>query len=410
MASQNLIIVLVAALFARFGSACPLVVEGDELPGLVGTKSIGVFAERNGTIVEVPFQIDPRNERGYFTFGADLSAFSSRRDRMTVSSDDAGRQLNKAELDALSKKCQSKRIYEISFLWKGRFEKFVYVARCQNKLSEAKSSVSFHPNERELMSSRYRYRFNESNAMLFDAIEVPKGQTIATDSDLLIHSDIKSFPSMNFGKDDLESEIERTKIGTLANTARISFFLNILFFRINLDLKTDASFFADAAHIPMIMTLPVDATKYLNRHSGVLYTFEIPQNVRLTSLNMPDALSAHKLPIESRTDEGLIRCEGEICRYRLAVTDANNYSLNLDLTLKQSLVEKSFFPTFVEDVKIFSNTYGWPKSTSEKKRIGFYFEVSGLPKGEHPWDLWISFGQNHSGDCPQLPLKIRSVR
>jgi len=44
-------------------------------------------------------------------------------------------------------------------------------------------------------------------------------------------------------------------------------------------------------------------------------------------------------------------------------------------------------------------------------RIGVYFEVSGLPKGRHLWDFWLSLGDKREGKsaCPH-PVHYHKVR
>jgi hypothetical protein len=82
----------------------------------------------------------------------------------------------------------------------------------------------------------------------------------------------------------------------------------------------------------------------------------------------------------------------QACEYRLEIPTEQKRLL-LKITIDPVLVRRGMFPWFVPDVKALQNDMKWslPSSLDLKNRVGLYFEVSGLPKGSHPWDFWISF-------------------
>jgi len=250
--------------------------------------------------------------------------------------------------------------------------------------------VSYDQPAAEILSRFYRYKFKTANHMLFDEVvlRAPKDIVVARDSRLYIKSDIRNFFTLNFSSSDIESQLMEKRIEPMAAFASLGFYLKVLFFKITLDLSTDVAFFESSANIPMVMTLPVNAYDRLNRKSGVLYDFEVGDAVDSKSMDVhmpildPDALRG------DFATAGLNYCTGN-CNYELVIPTGNK-QLKMQIRIHKSLVEKGMFPWFVRDVSKVREKMGW-SVTESKGRVGLYFEVSGLPKGSHPWDFWISF-------------------
>jgi hypothetical protein len=244
------------------------------------------------------------------------------------------------------------------------------------------------------VSSRfYRYKFKPENQMLFSEVALRSGsnQVVARDSDLYIRADVRNFFSLNFSSRDIESKMMDHRVEPLAALASLGFYLKILFFRLTLDLRTDVAFFESAANIPMVMTLPVDAQKRLHPKSGVLYSFELGDGVRKGDLNinmpvlMSDSISGDFI------GKGKSYCR-ELCLYDISLKTSEK-TLKMQISIARHLVEKGFFPWYVDDVAAAKQNMNWALKQQQlsKQRVGIYFEVSKLPKGSHPWDFWISF-------------------
>ena len=277
----------------------------------------------------------------------------------------------------------------------------VWLASCDqgvvDKISTKASRVIYDPQAATVASSLYSYKFKASNHMLFERVAI-SGKTpkvIVTDSDLYIRSDIKNFFTLNFNSGDIESKIEERRGESLSQLASVGFYLRVLFFKLTLDLRTDVAFFESSANIPMVMTLPVNASKRLNRKSGVLYSFKVDDAIDLSAIrpSMPTLTPSN---IEGDiAAAGLLACGAlseQACEYRLEIP-AEQKRLLLQINIDPVLVRRGMFPWFVPDVKALQNDMKWslPSSLDLKNRVGLYFEVSGLPKGSHPWDFWISF-------------------
>jgi hypothetical protein len=275
----------------------------------------------------------------------------------------------------------------------------LYIAICQDEVSKMASKyirpVSYDLKEGVLESTRYQYRFKPSNHMLFDSVKIKSSKNgeieVAKDADLLIRADVKKFFNMQFDTSDIESKMKSSRGENVGAFANVGFYLNILFFKIAMDLTTDVMFFRNSSYIPMVLTTPVDAKKYLNHKSGVLYSFELPEKIKVSqSMQMP-VLSGEYASAEV----GLPYCKDSSCLFqvRFEHEHAREESLVMELILSRELVSQGMFPQFVQDVSSVAHSMEWElkKEHLQKKRVGFYMEISGLSQGGHPWDFWLDF-------------------
>lgn len=275
-----------------------------------------------------------------------------------------------------------------------------YLAHCEDavikKIPLQPSRVRFDLNQGYLQSSRYHYKFNPKSHMLFESISVKSRDGISTelarDADLLIRADIRNFFSMQFDSSDITSMMKSYRSERVGAFGTLGFYLNILFFKISLDLNTDVRFFESSTHIPMILTVPVDGNKRLHPKSGVLYSFILTDAVQTPA--------QHEMPIlkdaPSSPAEGLKFCSDEVCIYKLTFSQVqpDAKALMMELKLPRSLVALGMFPHYVADVSNHAQDMKWSlsKTQTRQRRVGIYLEVSGLPKGEHSWDFWMELG------------------
>ena len=293
-----------------------------------------------------------------------------------------------------------------------RHERYGYLTSCGFQAAPQSPTpvVSFDRTGNRLESPTYRYLFNPDNYMQFDSISFhgPGGawEQIAADSRLLIRADVRNFFTMNFDSRQIESNLEATRLGPVGNLARVSFFLRILFFKIRMSLATDVAFFRDSGHIPMQVNIPVNAYEYLHPASGILYSWILSptaqrgaQHIDMPKLDVDEINKGFK----SLANAGRRWCVQELCRYKFGV-DIGEKRLSMELNVERRLIDRGFFPQFVDDVERYKDAMGWdidiPKG---QHRVGMYFEVSGLPEGGHPWDFWLRLGgPNDDGPatCP----------
>ncbi len=272
-----------------------------------------------------------------------------------------------------------------------------WLVSCRDEVTSSidvrSTRVTYRENSSEVYSKYYSYKFKKENHMLFEELTLKGNQdkVVARDSDLYIKSDVRNFFTLNFSSADIESKIMASRVEPMVALASLGFYLKVLFFKITLDLRTDAAFFESSANIPMIITLPVNAKKRLHPKSGVLYSFLPGDGVEVNDIKtdmprlVPQRLSGEYI------SEGLSRCQ-KVCAFELLVPSGEK-TLKLKLSINRSLVEKGLFPWFVPDVSAVTDGMEWSfrRGFDPKKRIGIYLEMSGLPEGSHPWDFWIGF-------------------
>ena len=373
----------------------------------------------------VPIQVNPVTADGRLKFYNDgdwKSNETESTDLLLINGKELGRK--RLALDR-SFPCKGSVVWEVQ---DPSSLKYGYLTNCRKKQrhqssfqlsgSDEPSKLKFEPGKHLLSSPTYRYQFNPENYMQFDQIEFaePTGWVeAARDSQLLIHADVENFFDMNFDSEDIESKLEVSRLGPVANLARVSFYLKILFFRINLSLSTDVGFFEDSGHIPMMINIPVDASDYLNAGSGVLYswlpgTYATQSNVEMPILK-PEEIRKGWQHL-AKIGQGW--CHGEQCNFRYTA-QVGKRSFSMSFKVKSSLVDRGFFPFFVQDVDGVNEVMDWQAKNSQgtlskAKRIGMYFEVSGLPEGEYPWDFWLKLGGpvEAEGLCP-APLSFAQV-
>ena len=272
-----------------------------------------------------------------------------------------------------------------------------WMASCSEEITKTINAkinrVSYDEARGSVASRFYNYKFKKDNNMLFEEVSLKSSPdvVIARDSDLYIRSDVKNFFTLNFSSADIESKLIEKRIDSLAALASLGFYLKVLFFKLTLDLRTDVAFFESSANIPMVMTLPVTASKRLHRKSGVLYSFQLGDAVSTTALKVDMPILKDKSIDGNFIQPGLFFCR-DICQYELVVPMAGK-QLKMRISMNRSLVEQGLFPWFVQDISAIQETMGWSlrRDLDLTRRVGLYFEVSKLPKGSHPWDFWISF-------------------
>lgn len=365
----------------------------------------------------MPVQVDPVDEEGHLRFFDDdayLRRDAEATDFVTFRLETFGRRFN-PKVDKLP--CRGDQVYE---LWDAAKKRYAYLTNCGSAATAVThpTAVSFdHPGHR-LESDTYRYRFNPDNYMQFDEIGFRNNlglfEPVAFDSKLMIRADVRKFFTMHFDSDEIISKLEASRLGPVGDLARLSFFLKILVFKIKMSLSTDVGFFSDSGHIPMMVSLPVNSYDYLHPRSGILYSWKLgpsaakaPKIVDMPLLD-PEAV---KKGASHLATVGKKHCRGGLCDYRYTV-EIGPRRLSMDLGIQRALVDRGFFPIYVDDVEKYREAMGWEIDKKDATgRVGMYFEVSGLPKGGHPWDFWLKLGS--TGDqtkrCPAW-VRVATVK
>lgn len=357
----------------------------------------------------IPLQVDPIDGDGHLVFFED-SSYMNRAvdayDYLNFRVEDFGERFDPTK-DKLP--CAGSLVYEVK---DDAGKRYAYLTNCGLVAAPVSHPflVAFDKKNHRLESATYQYKFNPENYMQFSSIAFRGADgwdVVAEDSRMLIRADVKNFFTMNFDSRQIESHLEESRLGPVGDLARLSFYLRILFFKIDLRLSTDVGFFLDSGHIPMMVNIPVNAYEYLHPASGILYTWALSPAAEagVKDVHMPllDVDTVKKGYVEL-AKIGQRSCRKGDCEYRYTV-DVRGRRLSMDLVVKKALVDRGFFPIYVDDVNKYKEAMGWELNVpKDVRRPGIYFEVSGLPKGGHPWDFWLKLGSPKDGasDCPVM--------
>jgi hypothetical protein len=422
--SMSLSILVLASAFAPEGDACPSGIFIDELhprPTAV-RSSLRLFVWHKSAAEEIPIQIDPVDDDGHIIFFEDelwREQALKKTDLVSLRSEAFGRKMDYKK-DRLP--CHGAATFQLQDPETG---KFGYLTSCNEFAANPFGvfPILFDEAVPKIQSFKYLYRFNRANFMQFEEIAFAKAgdgplgtewEKVASNSELLIRADVKNFFNMNFDSDEIESELENKRLGPVGHMARLTFYLRVLIFKIRMSLSTDVGFYEDSGHIPMMVTLPVNAYDYLHPASGILYSWEPSAltSQSLKTINMPrlDPVEVKKGYV-NLAKNGKKYCKGSVCGYSYTV-NLTDRRLSMDFRIPRSIVEKGFFPHYVENVEKFREQMGWKLDKKKaQSRIGIYFEVTGLPEGGHPWDFWLRLGdvaKEAKFLCPHT-LKISKV-
>jgi hypothetical protein len=363
----------------------------------------------------VPLQIDWRDDEGHLLLpgsksqrqhriyeAARMAGFSDN-DRLVFEATEWGDVFEKGDIPP----CRTKRMHELKDT-KG--EGFLYLADCDDQTIAAptlQDQFQYKPEQRDVETPGYQFKYDAANHILFDQILVD-GTEVGKAAKLRIRSDVKRFFTLDFASGDVESIIASHRQGPLGFLANLTFYLRILFFKIDLELNTGMSFFSNAVHIPMILHMPVEAHEWLHPASGTLYSWQAnPAVVKLHAdeglmplLNAKTVLGGW----EEIAKKGLTLCEGALCTYWLRGTFGER-DFAMKYAIPRSLVERGFYPMLTLDAERSEVELGWRDANDvdqKQKRVGIYFESSGLRQGEHGWEFWIQLGKlGKDSHCPE---------
>jgi hypothetical protein len=411
-----------SAALAPAARACPAFLAADGLPSLHRSARANLrlftLSTRAGqpAWTRQPLQIDPLDEAGVLRApapGEDLGkAPLAAADRLSFRNETLGERV----AAGAGAPCRTPFVVELRDALHA--ERFGYLAACDDAGAPLPSPVHHDKQRLAIGSPLFEYVYQPNNQLIFSSLAVsPKAGGARLDAgsgaDILLHIDPKGFFTMEFTNDDVQSFVEATNAGELGLVGRIQFYLKLLFLKIDLKMATVASWFSDSANIPMVMDVPADAPKNLHAGSGMLFNW-LPRQTRFAAdgrSTVPRADGALALQGAAAVAKlGLGACRGDTCRYRQTGAIGDR-AFTIDMTVGRELVERGFFPSWVDDVAAFKKAIGWSDEAEpeDKGRIALYFETSGLAKGQYTMDYWIRMGEPES-DADTCPRRVDVVR
>ena len=400
----SLIFIVLASLFAEYSLGdsdyCPGYIKSSKLWDVFLGKPIAkvrLFTMKGDRLVEAPIQILPlsgrsdiRNKKVFA--GGKREKLLSSYDRITMSRSSFSSRIRKETLLP----CESKALQEISTA--GKKPKYAYLALCKElRASFLPEPVISYDSANTVKSELFKFKHVPNNIMLFEEIALRgKGgrwYSAGSAGDLWLHLDVKSFFDINLNKSDLSADLQARSKGAFGIVHQLKFFIHILFFKIDLEMSTLFSFFEKSGHVPMKIDVPVNAWTRLNPGSGILLHWN-PGDTRYL-----DTKSRYAIPevAKNRIMKGYLE-SGKLvkkhCRYGHCRFDLNSRTKDRFLRIQVSIPEKNarrgLVPQYVPDAEVFVKEMGWDAAPRFKsKRIGIFFDNTGLAKGLHDLTYWF---------------------
>ena len=244
---------------------------------------------KDGTAVQIPFQIDEKDRYGDYIldegpypnthFSNGIFDFQ---DELTIMGNDVG-------VIKIPDKWQQKPpsvLYEVIFKDKNSRPKgAIYIGAYFNEPPPVPKTryISFNLKNAEIITSRYKYRFNHDNYLVVRGVDIhnkKSGMThpLIDSSTLFLRADLKYFLTLDINQEDIESELEAYKRGPIRCIARVNFNYKILKLNFDLGMYTEVSFFSNSVVLPAIVDNPLDGKKILNKGSQFYYGFAFIDN------------------------------------------------------------------------------------------------------------------------------------
>ena len=412
----RLVVIVAGMLAAPISLACPIFLSLMDTSGLIGPRRLThLFATDGGKWRELPLDIQPLDDSErprFFLKGQDWQSDRlSGRDRLVFYDEAFGGK----HLKGQDWPCATSAMVQVR---PAGTDRYGYLAVCQGGTNVAKAGnwapIRHTPADREVEGAFYRYAYSKANHLMFQSfVLAPKapggGVLFSEESDELIRGDLKRFFVLEFDSDSVEAVIREERVGTVGLIGRLNFFLRILFFKLQLKLVSDVSFYPDAIFLPMTMYLPVDAPDYLHPMSGVFYTFRPGKAVEWDYGNSRVPGFDRALinqGVAHLAKLGLDRCQAEVCRYQLR-GKVGERAVSLEFAIARRLVERGFFPMVFNSSDVVEKDLGFRTSRfSPPGRMGFYFETSGLPTGGHDWQFWMRFADKSAALTEACPRSV----
>ncbi len=423
---------LLAALLLLIGSwshsawatihSAPIVVKGDAVK-LVTHYPLGMYrlfrSSSSGKAVSIPFQIDEINDWGDYVLpdGGDVTAntgtgiFDSQ-DELSFMGDDVGPAVPPSDWTEVGK---PPIVIEIKISYplanstgnsaataaidkEGAVYLGVYFTNAP-PLS-TRQYVNFDRQRAEVLTSRYRYQFDQKNWLVAKKVEMVKKGTellpqrefvpLIDSTTFYMRADLKYFLTVEASHRSIESKLEAYKVGPIRSIIRISFVYNFLKLNFELGMYTEVSFFSNAVYLPAILYNPLDGAKNLNQGSGFYYGMALRENPETYQVetNMPRHKKSGLLDFLTN------RPEAQDTYWITAASQ--DRILYMEINPSDEMRKRKSIPLFYQE-----NVPGSTVLTRSNEKPGelgkspvnlaLYFDMTKFSEGEHNMSLKLFF-------------------
>lgn len=291
---------------------------------------------------------------------------------------------------------------------------FVYVSHCPKSPQRAGKEppdVRLSLKEHTLWSDLLSYRYSAANHMLLEEFALSseggdafaKAKALSKDVPLLSGSEMhlygkpRYFFPLHFTGNDVRSELQAYLQDPLATSGQLSFFLDVLFFKVKLDLRSSVTLYKNAVHVPVVMTLPLSGSS-LREGSGLFYGFKAASAEVLANMRSSMPRLGGSGVGERKSVPTFFTMRKGTC-VAVAVREPPEF---------ESL---GFHPrlAFASDLAAF----GFPRTQAD---FGVFYDIRKLRKGTYRFDVWFYVARGR--ECEGLeakaargfPVKLKSFR
>lgn len=238
---------------------------------------------------------------------------------------------------------------------------------------------------RTLSSDSLSYTYSEKNHMLLERFSLKRNDgketPLLVGSELHLYGKPRFFFPLHFTGDDVRSELLAYLQDPLGTSGRLSFFLDVLFFRVKLDLRSAVTIYRDAVHVPVVMTLPVSGTS-LREGSGMYYGFnaadgEVLEGMRTTMRRLCRGPVVGEQPVPTFFVEKDGSCVA------VGVREPPEFGA-------MGFHPQIAFPSDLQAI-------GFPKVGTD---FGVFYDITKLRKGRYSFDVWFYVASG--GSCAGL--------
>ena len=408
-------IVCMLSAHVLLASTCPVdLYTGREVPELAGKKIQNIKAYKfDGKAWSVaPIQIVDRHT------GMPQNTKATRQSRVILESKHFGK---KAPARAHAE-CKKQKV-PLSLVELPAEKSFLYVGTCSlptKNVQKPAPKFSYIPKLRKFETPGIRYVHKETNEFLFTESYfkvADKWELVAKNAGFNMYLNPKRFIPINFDDTRVQTKMHEFKSGANALSASLSFYLKFLFFKINLRTDSNATFFENSVHLPMVFKVPFDVKNRLKHRSGFLFFWE-NTGLRYHGLDSGKSIPVldyqkHKPGDQSLVKKALQFCGGRSCTYSIRASTGAGTPFLVQMQIPKYMVEKGFFPMHVPKPKQFIKKMGWKWKKDLTGHQAIYHEGSTITKGLHRLDIWISFDgekttRSGAKTCPQV-FKLTKV-
>lgn len=253
-------------------------------------------AEEDGTAVQIPFQIDEKDRYGDFILpdGPNPNTKFSNGifdylDELSIMGNDIGPRVvpNKWNFKKPSV------LYEVRFNFPEKNkEGAVYIGAYFSNPPpiDPRRYVNFNLENNEILTSRYKYRFDPQNYLVVRGVDITNrafgARRLLDSSTFYLRADLKYFLTFNINQEDITSELDAYKAGPIRTIARVNFNYTLLKLNFDLGMYTEVSFFSNSVILPALIDNPLEGAKSLNKGSLFYYGFALmdsPKRLKIES-------------------------------------------------------------------------------------------------------------------------------